>query len=54
MRANKSPRLVVFDLYGTLVKFGVACHPFRKVLKWAHANGRKPLDSDARYLMTYF
>ena len=46
------PKLVVFDLYGTLIKFGTTHHPFRKILKWAHAQGRKPLDTDARILMT--
>ncbi len=45
-------KLVVFDLYGTLIKFGTTHHPFRKILKWAHAQGRKPLDTDARFLMT--
>jgi len=45
-------QLVVFDLYGTLIKFGTTHHPFRKILKWAHTQGRKPLDNDARTLMT--
>lgn len=48
----KSPQLVVFDLYGTLVKFGITHHPYRKILRWAHTRGRKPLDTDARTLMT--
>lgn len=45
-------RLVVFDLYGTLIKFGTTHHPFRKILKFAHSRGRKPEDKDARTLMT--
>lgn len=49
---NPPPKLVVFDLYGTLIKFGTTHHPFRKILKWAHVQGRKPLDTDARILMT--
>jgi HAD superfamily hydrolase (TIGR01549 family) len=49
---NPPPKLVVFDLYGTLIKFGTTHHPYRKILKWAHAQGRKPLDTDARILMT--
>lgn len=49
---SPTPKLVVFDLYGTLIKFGTTHHPFRKILKWAHAQGRKPLDTDARILMT--
>lgn len=52
MRAEKPPLLIVFDLYGTLVKFGVMHHPFRKILQWAKQNGRKPQQDDARQLMT--
>ena len=48
----KPIQLIVFDLYGTLIKFGTTHHPYRKILKWAHENGRKPLDTDARILMT--
>lgn len=46
------PRLVVFDLFGTLVKYGVMHHPFRQLLKWARENGRQPQPDDARTLMT--
>ena len=46
------PRLVVFDLFGTLVKYGVMHHPFRQLLKWARENGRQPQSDDARTLMT--
>lgn len=46
------PRLVVFDLFGTLVKYGVMHHPFRQLLKWARENGRQPQPDDARSLMT--
>lgn len=46
------PQLVVFDLYGTLIKFGVMHHPFRELLKWARANDRVPRQDDARQLMT--
>jgi HAD superfamily hydrolase (TIGR01549 family) len=49
---KQNPQLAVFDLYGTLVQFGTTHHPFRKILKWAHSQGRKPQDSDARFLMT--
>lgn len=49
---NSPPKLVVFDLYGTMIKFGTTHHPYRKILKWAHVQGRKPLDTDARILMT--
>jgi HAD superfamily hydrolase (TIGR01549 family) len=49
---NPSPALVVFDLYGTLIRFGVMHHPFRKVLVWAREQGRKPQPDDARKIMT--
>lgn len=52
MQTEKPPQLIVFDLYGTLVKFGVMHHPFRKILQWAKQNGRKPQQDDARQLMT--
>lgn len=45
-------KLVIFDLFGTLVKYGVMHHPFRQVLKWARENGRRPAPDDARRLMT--
>lgn len=45
-------KLVIFDLFGTLVKYGVMHHPFRQVLKWARENGRRPEPDDARRLMT--
>lgn len=47
-----SPSLVVFDLYGTLVQFGVMNHPFRKILRWAKDQGRTPQADDARRIMT--
>lgn len=46
------PALVVFDLFGTLVRFGVRNHPFRKVMVWAREQGRKPQSDDARVIMT--
>lgn len=46
------PKVVIFDLYGTLVKFGVMHHPFRVLLKWAREQGRAVRDDDARQLMT--
>lgn len=47
-----TPSLVVFDLYGTLVRFGIQLHPFRKILKWAREQGRVPTPDDARLIMT--
>jgi HAD superfamily hydrolase (TIGR01549 family) len=52
MLNTDSPAIVIFDLYGTLVKFGVMHHPFRQLLKWARDNGRKVKADDARQLMT--
>lgn len=49
---NTSPELIVFDLYGTLVQFGIKHHPFRKILLWAREQGRSPQPDDARKLMT--
>lgn len=49
---NTSPTLVVFDLYGTLVRFGLMHHPFRKILLRAREQGRKPQPDDARHIMT--
>lgn len=50
--AINPPKLVIFDLFGTLVKYGVQHHPFRKLLKWARDTGRCPRVYDARTLMT--
>ncbi|UUA73775.1 MULTISPECIES: HAD family hydrolase [unclassified Cellvibrio] len=49
---NTFPALIVFDLYGTLVQFGIKHHPFRKILLWAREQGRSPKPDDARKLMT--
>lgn len=45
-------RLVVFDLFSTLVEYGVMHNPFRQLLMWARDNGRRPKPVDARRLMT--
>lgn len=47
-----APTLVVFDLYGTLIRFGSKLHPFRKIFLWAREHSRKPAPDDARKLMT--
>jgi HAD superfamily hydrolase (TIGR01549 family) len=52
MKNIERPQLVIFDLYGTLIKLGVMHHPFRQLLKLARANGRKAQESDAQQLMT--
>lgn len=45
-------QVFIFDLYGTLINFGVQHHPFRQLLKWARENGRQVLSDDARTVMT--
>lgn len=52
-RFRMRPNLIIFDLYGTLIQFGVKLHPFRKVLQWARQQGRSPKADDARFLMTH-
>lgn len=52
MTQTDKPKAVIFDLYGTLVKFGVMHHPFRALLKWAREQGRSARGDDARQLMT--
>lgn len=47
-----APELVIFDLYGTLIRFGVQNHPYRKVMQWARQQGRPPRPEDARTIMT--
>lgn len=46
MRSASIPKLVIFDLYGALVKFGVMHHPFRELLKWAREHGSVDLCLD--------
>ena len=51
---NSKPHInvVIFDLFGTLIKFGKMHHPFRTLMKWARENGRQVLPNDARTIMT--
>lgn len=51
---NAQPSLIIFDLFGTLIKYGIMHHPFRQLLKWAKDNGRRPKPDDARTLMTVY
>lgn len=45
--------VIIFDLFGTLVRFDAQRHPYRQLLKWGRKNGRKPLADDARTIMTF-
>lgn len=49
---NQSPKVIVFDAFGTLVKFGESRSPYRKLMKWLKDNGRKPTLRDARIIMS--
>lgn len=44
--------VIIFDLFGTLVNFGVHRYPYRQLLKLGRKNGRKPRVDDARTVMT--
>ena len=49
---NHSPKVIVFDAFGTLVKIGESRSPYRKLMKWLKANGRKPSPQDAKIIMS--
>jgi HAD superfamily hydrolase (TIGR01549 family) len=42
----------IFDAFGTLVKIGEGTHPYRKILKLGIEQGRRPLSTDAEFLLT--
>lgn len=44
--------MVVFDLFGTLIRFGESHHPFRKVHRWAKENGQNTQKYNSRNLLT--
>lgn len=47
---TRSPNVVVYDTFGTLVKIGENRSPYRKLMKWLKANGRKPSEQDAKII----
>lgn len=49
---NHFPKVIVFDAFGTLVKIGTSRSPYRKLMKWLKANGRKPSAQDASIIMS--
>lgn len=49
---NQSPKVIVFDAFGTLVRIGESRSPYRKLMKWLKANGRKPSEQDAKIIMS--
>lgn len=52
MTTEREISYVIFDVFGTLVKFEAKHHPFRQLLKWARENGRHVRPDDARTIMT--
>lgn len=51
---NHFPKVIVFDAFGTLVKNGERRSPYRKLMQWLKANGRKPSAQDAKIIMSNF
>ncbi|MFS1587457.1 HAD family hydrolase, partial [Acinetobacter radioresistens] len=49
---NQSPKVIVFDAFGTLIKISESRSPYRKLMKWLKANGRKPSAQDAKIIMS--
>lgn len=50
---NHFPKVIVFDAFGTLVKIGDSRSPYRKLMRWLKASGRKPTEQDAKIIMSY-
>jgi len=46
------PSVIVFDVFGTLVKIGERRSPYRKLMKWLKENGRQPKPDDAKFIMS--
>jgi len=49
---NNPPKLIVFDLFGTLVKPGVMHHPYRQLIKFGRENCRPVEKTDLRKILT--
>ncbi|OTG69281.1 hydrolase [Acinetobacter sp. ANC 4470] len=47
-----SPKVIVFDAFGTLVQIGQSKSPYRKLMKWLKEGGRKPSLKDANIIMS--
>ena len=46
------PSVIIFDVFGTLVKIGERRSPYRKLIKWLKENGRQPKPDDAKFIMS--
>ena len=49
---HMGPSIIVFDVFGTLVKIGERRSPYRKLMKWLKENGRQPKPDDAKFIMS--
>lgn len=49
---NQTPKVIIFDAFGTLVKIGESRHPYRRIMNWLKDNGRKPTTNDASIIMS--
>ena len=45
-------KLVIFDLFGTLFQYKVKHNPYRQLIKFGQAQGRRVRESDARNIMS--
>ncbi len=53
MKASRiEPSVIVFDVFGTLMKIGERRSPYRKLMKWLKENGRQPKPDDAKFIMS--
>ena len=47
------PSVIIFDVFGTLVKIEKRRSPYRKLMKWLKDNGRQPQPDDAKFIMSH-
>ena len=47
------PSVIIFDVFGTLVKIEERRTPYRNLMKWLKENGRKPRPDDAKFIMSH-
>lgn len=45
-------KLIVFDLFGTLIRYSKGHNPYRRLIRHGQATGRPPANSDARIIMS--
>lgn len=46
-------RVIVFDVFGTLVQIGERLSPYRKLMKWMRESGRQSQPDDAAIIMSH-